>query len=272
MSSTSILGRCLTLLTILANEPAGMALGDLSKRTGLPKSATHRMLSSLVQAGFVVQSEQSRYYRLTMKLVMLGFRFLGGTGLIEHCQGALDRLAETTQELVRMSVTDNDRLLWIAKSQGARGSVVVDPVMGKNVALHATASGKIWLASLPVEKAAALVLQDGLGTPRIHGPAVIQSMDLLHKELKITRERGYALAWEEADPGVTAIAVGIPSSHAAGARLFGTVSVAGPTFRITTEKLLEFLPALTETANELAGTGAALQYWQAAASAHLQTG
>ena len=60
-------------------------------------------------------------------------------------------LTPEVEELVRMTVVDHDRLVWVAKAQGARGSLVVDPVMGRDVALHATANGKIWLASLSSE-------------------------------------------------------------------------------------------------------------------------
>jgi DNA-binding IclR family transcriptional regulator len=260
MSSTSILERCLSLLEILAEEPEGMALGEISARTGLTKSATHRMLGSLIESGFAIQ-DGNRDYRLTMKMVTLGFRFLGETGLVEHSQQVLDRIAGDVEELVRMTVVDNNRLVWVAKAQGARGSLVVDPVMGRDVALHATANGKVWLASLSSEDALKLVLRDGFGTPQEHGPNVIQSVESLLAELDAVRAQGYSLAWEEADPGIAAIAVGIRASSEADAPIVGTVSVAGPVFRLTRERLVEFLPVLQAAADELRAVGSVLLYW-----------
>ena len=238
-----------------------MALGDISARTGLPKSAAHRMLGSLIESGFVAQKED-RGYRLTMKLVTLGFRFLGRTGLVEHCQSVLDRLAADAEELVRMAVVDGDRMVWVAKAQGARGSLVVDPVMGREVALHATATGKIWLASLPTEVAVKAVLRDGFGTPHDHGPNVIQSVEALLDELKTTRDRGYGLVWEEAEHGVAAVAVGVPSSADPDAPLVGTVSIAGPVFRLTRDKLVDAVPALRSAALELSEIGSLLRFWR----------
>jgi DNA-binding IclR family transcriptional regulator len=261
MSSTSLLDRCLQILEVLAEAPQGMALGAISARTGMAKSATHRMLAALIDSGFVRQN-RSRDYRLTMKMTTLGFRFLGQTGLIEHCQAVLDRLADELEELVRMTVVDGDCLVWVTKAQGARRSVVVDPVMGHDVALHATSAGKVWLASLPTEQAVKYVLRDGFGTPQKHGPNVIQSVESLLKELKDTRTQGYGLVWEEAEPGIGAVAVGIPVSMNESSPLIGTVSVAGPVFRLSQERLKAFVPNLQAASQELCALGPLLRFWR----------
>ena len=261
MSSTSILERCLSLLEILAEVPEGMPLGELSARAGLTKSATHRMLASLMESGFVSQSE-NRDYRLTMKMVSLGFRFLGQTGLVDHCQSVLDDLADDVEELVRMTIVDGDRLVWVAKAQGARGNLVIDPVMGRDAVLHATATGKVWLASLPSDRALKAVLRDGFGTPQQHGPNVLQSVEALLDELKTTRERGYGLVWEEADPGIGAVAVGIPATPDDEAPLIGTVSIAGPVFRLSKQQLVEFVPQLQAASQRLCELGSLLRFWR----------
>lgn len=261
MSSTSILERCLSLLEILAEAPEGMALGDIAARARMQKSATHRMLTSLVESGFAFQSD-NRDYRLTMKMVTLGFRFLGQTGLIDHCQTVLERLAGEVEELVRMTIVDGDRLVWVAKAQGARSSLVIDPVMGQDVALHATATGKVWLATLSSERALKLVLRDGFGTPQQHGSNVLQSVESLLEDLNRTKQQGFGLAWEEAEPGIGAIAVGVPIDLEEGTPLIGTVSVAGPVFRLSKERLLEFLPLLQDASQELCELGSLLRFWR----------
>ena len=105
------------------------------------------MLSSLCNAGYVTQLA-SKDYRLTLALPGLGFRFLSNTEILDECQLLLEELAIDVGELVRMTLVSGDNLLWVAKAQGARNTLVIDPVMGKSVALHATATGKVWLASL----------------------------------------------------------------------------------------------------------------------------
>ena len=246
--------RCFALLDVLANYPQGQSLGEIAADAGIPKSGTHRMLNMLVDAGYVTQLP-SKMYRLTLKLPALGFRFLSNTGVLAQCQNVLDQLAAQAGELVRLSIIDGEHLVWIAKAQGARSSLVIDPVLGRPVVLHATASGKIWLASLTTEQALRHVLRAGFGSPQEHGPRVIQSVEALQKELASTRKRGYGLAIEEAEPGVNAIAVGVAGGSSYG-QIAATISVAGPTSRLSKEKLQSFLPELQDAARQLTGVDA----------------
>jgi DNA-binding IclR family transcriptional regulator len=261
MTKTGVLDRCLLLLDFLAEAPGGIALGDLSKKAGLPKSGAHRILNTMIESGIVVQDPESREYRLTMKLLSLAHRFLAETQIIEHCQVILENLAEDSNELVRMTVVDRDQLVWIAKAQGARGNVKLDPLMGKKVPLHAAANGKIWLASLPTEKAVQLVLQDGFGTPAMHGPNVIQTIEDLLAEIQKVKKQGYAVAWEEADPNVAAVAAAIRASDRRDAAIIGTVSIAGPVFRFTKESINSIVPRLHQTAEELTNAAPLISSW-----------
>lgn len=246
--STAAVDRCLELLALMAEHPRGLSLSDIAERMDLPKSATHRLLHTLIEQGFAMQAE-SRTYRLTMRLVQLGFSFLAGSRLLELCQPILDELAEQAGELVRLTVIEGERIHWVGKAQGARGSLLLDPVMGAGVQLHATATGKVWLASLPVETALRLVLDKGFGSPAEHGPNVITDAELLLAELAMTRSRGYGLAFEEAEPGVAAVAVALrprPDGPVA-----GTVSVAGPVARMPRERLDALVAPLRVAARRL---------------------
>lgn len=261
MTSTSI-ERCFSILEVLADHRLGLSLGDIAAKADIPKSATHRMLNSLCGTGYVTQLP-SRDYRITLKLPGLGFRFLANSKILHECQFVLDQLADSVGELVRLSMVNNDRLVWIAKAQGAKTSLLVDPVIGKEVALHATATGKVWLASLSTEDALRSVLKEGFGTPSEHGPNVIQTVEALQKELAVTRERGYGLALEEADPGIVAIAVGIPSIKSP-QKIIATLSIAGPSARLSSGRLVDLLPELQAAAKQLRGIDVFTEFGDAA--------
>jgi DNA-binding IclR family transcriptional regulator len=118
------------------------------------------------------------------------------------------------------------------------------------VTVYATASGKAWLASLPRERAVQIVANTGFGDANLQGPNVLRSVDDLLRELAVTTQRGYGMAVNEAEPGVSAIAVAIRANGAGPA--LGTVSVAGPSVRMTASKIEEIAPQLQGTAAELA--------------------
>jgi DNA-binding IclR family transcriptional regulator len=238
------------LIELLAEHSGGLSLTVIAETLRLPKSATHRLLTLLAERGYLVQIEKGRY-RLTLRLTALGFRYLSGTNLSEVCQPVLDRLAAETGELARLAVVDQGALTWVAKAQGAKRGLRYDPDMGREVVLHATATGKAWLATLPIDEALALVTARGFSTPDRFGPKVIRTAAALRREIEATRERGYGVAEEEGEPGTAAIAAVIrrPPPDVA---VVGTVSVAGPMARITAERYEGLARRVRAAAEELA--------------------
>lgn len=243
--------RCLSVIQLLAEKAEEMPLGEIAERLDLPKSGVHRLLATLAELGWVTQDPQTNFYRLTMRLAILGQRFYIATGIPDVCQPLLDGLAADSREFVRLAVVDSDSLVWVAHAQGAKGGLMYQPtLLTATVPLHATASGKAWLATLPVDAAVEIVLRNqGLANPELFGPNVVRSISQLTAELEATARRGYGVAVSEAEPGVTALAAAIGSCG--GVAAAGTVSVAGPGVRMTETRLRELAPAVLGTAAEL---------------------
>jgi IclR family transcriptional regulator, acetate operon repressor len=258
--------RTLDILEFLVGHPAGLQLADISERLGIPKSIGHRLLGLLAERGFVHQDAASRQYSLTLKLSLLGARHLAATGLSDVGQPILDRLAAATGELVRLAVVEGDGMVWVAKAQGARHGLRYDPDAGMHVVLHATATGKAWLATLPRAEALRIVAATGFATPAHFGPNALRDVPSLIDELEQTRIRGYGLAVEEGEPGTAALAVVVRASAGPGAPVVGTLSAAGPVGRFTPERrrvIVEHLrlastelSALWPMRSPLAGAGA----------------
>ncbi|MEW9612739.1 IclR family transcriptional regulator [Shinella sp. S4-D37] len=243
--------RCLSIIQLLSEEAAELPLGTIAETLDLPKSGTHRLLSALVEQGWVQQDAQTGYYRLTMRLAILGQRFYIATGIPDICQPLLDQLAALSAEYVRLAVVDGDQLVWVAHAQGARSGLMYQPALQSNtVPLHATASGKAWLSTLQTEHAVQLALNSpAFQNPHGYGPSVARSVDMVIAELRHTMERGYGIARNEAEQGVSAMAA-VVSAGESGA-VAGTVSIAGPSARMTDARMHELAPALKATAAEI---------------------
>ncbi|MDH5286671.1 MAG: IclR family transcriptional regulator [Betaproteobacteria bacterium] len=243
--------RCLSIIELLAGEAGELPLGGIAERLELPKSGAHRLLATLTELGWVEQDPDTGFYRLTMRLAILGQRYYVATGIPDICQPLLDRLAQETREFIRLAVVDGDSLVWVAQAQGATAGLMYQPSLATNtVPLHATASGKAWLATLEPERAVHNVLKQGNFTRAdAYGPNAVRSMDGLLREIAATGARGYGLAVNEAEPGVTAVAAVIRSGS--GGAASGTVSVAGPSVRLTDERVLELAPLVCRSAAEI---------------------
>ena len=222
-------------------------LSDIAAALELPKSAAHRLLHELETLRWVEQREVEGPYRLTIRFALLGRRVLDASGLPGLAQPLLEDLAGRTHELVRLTLLTGSGLAWFATAQGAPPGLVYSPGFDHPIRLFATANGKAWLATHDDASALDLARRDGLGRIRPTRRSHATEASLL-ADLRRVRTRGYALADEEAEPGVCAVAVAIGKDRCPA---LGTLSVAGPSIRVA-ERTVAFAAELQRTAAELA--------------------
>ena len=251
MTAEIIVERCMGALELLSIEARGLPLTTIAQKLGLIKSGAHRLLNELQRDGFVTQDSNTQHYRLTMRFPTLGFRYLSATGIVDRAMPHLRDLAAMTGELVRMTVADVGMLTWVAKAQGAQSRLRFDPDVGGNVRLHTTASGKAWLATMKKAEALVLARTSGLGNGELRGPRTILTEVQFLKELESTRKKGYGIAINEDEAGMSAVAVNIIRSSDEG-KVLGTLSVAGPTVRLDRERLTLLAASLEITATAIA--------------------
>jgi len=243
--------RCLAIIELLADGARELPLGEIAERLSLPKSGAHRLLTTLHEIGWAEKNRDTGFYRLSMRLAVLGQQFYVATGIPDICQPVLDHLARQCREFVRLAVVDGHSLVWVAHAQGASGGLMYQPSLTSNtVPLFATASGKAWLATLPTGQAMQMVMKNGgLKDADRYGPNVVRSQDALLREVKATARRGYGVALSEAEFGVTAVAAAIRAGNERPA--LGTVSIAGPSARITEKRAQELAPLVLRCASSL---------------------
>jgi DNA-binding IclR family transcriptional regulator len=258
--------RCLAVLELLVECPEGMPLTAISSSLDLPASATHRLLQVLVAKGYASQEEASNRYAPTMAVAAMGLRLLARYHVPDICQPVLDDLATKSGELVRLSFFDNGRLIWIAKAQGSKSNLRYDPMTGHDVPLHVTAMGKAWLSTMTESEAVAMVARAGYAAD-LTGPRAIKTESELRRELTLTRARGYGLVEEEAEAGVSAIAMVIHDGLHAGARPVAALSVAGPSVRVTRDRLESLAPLLRNAVQTLSRLWAVSSYQSGRATA-----
>jgi IclR family transcriptional regulator, acetate operon repressor len=243
------LDRGLQILELLANSNDGMPLGMIADSLDVPRSACHRLLEALAARGYVRQIRERGDYVMTTRLPALGLSFLSSSGLVDIAQPMIERIADASGELARLSIVDQDRLTWVAKAEGNRKGFRYDPDMGMNARLSCTSSGHAWLMTLSDERAVELVSKQGFGRPEEYGPKAPTTVKSLLGFLHAARVRGYAMIDELFAPGMTAVAAPVRRPNQAA---IGVISLAGPRNRLTFERMQQLGPVLLQTALELA--------------------
>ena len=202
--------------------------------------------------GYVKQNAHTTHYMLTIKLAALGLSYLAATGVTDAAQPLLDDLAERSCELVRLAVIEGNQLTWVAKSQGARSGLRYDPDAGLDVYLPATANGLAWLAAVTDERALELLSQHGMDQAKRMGPGAPQTLREVLERIDQTRQRGHATVFDAYEQGTSAMAAVVcASTHGAP---IATVSIAGPSVRMTPERMEALAPDLLACAKALGAT------------------
>jgi DNA-binding IclR family transcriptional regulator len=242
------LDRALALLERLAEHPDGLPLSMLARAVDIPPASCHRLLADLQQRGYVRQAGPQGEYQLSSKLVSLGLGYLSAAGIVDVAEPVLERLAQLSGELVRLSIVDGERLTWVAKAQGMRqAGLRYDPDMGAEARLSCTASGHAWLMTMSDEQALERVSRQGFGTPEHYGPRAPTRVKALLGYLHAARVRGFAVIDEVFAPGMAALAAPVCRRGT----VIGVLSIAGPRTRLTMARMLELGPALLGAAAEL---------------------
>jgi IclR family acetate operon transcriptional repressor len=247
----STIRRGLRILELLAAEPDGLGVSEIARSLALNRAIPFRLLAEFMEMGYVRQDPVTDRYVATFKLGALGLQQLERAGIDRWAQACLRDLAEETQELVRLAVVEDGGLRWVAKAQGSSALLIINEASIP----HATASGKAWLSTLPVGEAKSILNGHDLERPTSH---TMTEIPTLLADLDEARTQGYAVVEEEMEVGINAIAV--PVIPVRMVRAVATVSVAGPSVRLTRDRLIEFAPRLLSAAADLAGTWSTYAY------------
>ncbi|MDA7415357.1 IclR family transcriptional regulator [Xenophilus arseniciresistens] len=246
------LEKSLAILEHLIDHPDGAALVQIATDLKQLRSGCHRSLQELIRLGYVRQLPTRGDYALTTKMASMGMRFISKSGVVDLSQPVINRLAQSTEELVRLAIVDGERLTLVAKAQGARSGLLYDPDMGIDLRLSCSAAGQAWLMTLPEDLAIEYVTHQGMGQPRHYGPQAPTSFKALLKQLDEHRKRGFSLIEEGYAPGMSSMAAPVQRK---GEPATGVIVIAGPSLRLTAKRMQQFGPALLAAAQELALTG-----------------
>jgi len=222
--------KCLALLESIAEAGEPLGVSELARRQGTGRGTVHQQLSTLVEAGWVEQADDSRY-RLSLRATRIGYRALEQVSLGSRIQPALEALASETAEAVSLAVIDQTEALIVQRVES--GQVLRAGLgVGTRMPLARSASGRVLLAfSTPAELKA--LRERGVEMP----PDEI---------LERARAERVAVSIDEFVHDVFAVAAPVFDVHG---RLLAALSTAGPTSRYDPETAIPPLRRAAEVVN-----------------------
>lgn len=239
--------RALTLLELLAKESNMISLSMLSKKAGLKAPTVHRLLTTLMNKGFVEQDSITLGYRLGIKTFEIGNAALFVNDLRSIARSYLKELSEQINETINLAVLDGTEVVYIDQLESTNMVIVkMFARIGSRGPAYCTGTGKVLLADLPSDE-----LRKRFSDVDFikFTEYTITDINRLIEVLAKIKTEGYALDFSERDPGVTCVAAPIKNFEG---RVQAAISVSAPAHRMSLERInQEILPALLNTSSQL---------------------
>jgi DNA-binding IclR family transcriptional regulator len=248
-----VIERMFSLIDVLASREEAISLKEISEKTGLHPSTTHRILNDLAVGRFVDRPEAGSY-RLGMRLLELGNLVKGRLNVRDAAMAPMRELHKLTQQPVNLSMRQGDEIVYIERAYSERSGMQVVRAIGGRAPLHLTSTGKLFLAVDEPQRVRSYATRTGLAG---HTRNSITQLPTLERELSKARQYGIARDNEELELGVRCMAAGIYDDQG---KLVAGLSISAPADRLDDG----WLPKLQATANEISN---ALGYKANAASA-----
>ena len=222
-SKVQSVDRALRLLdAVAAAGPRGETAAGLAVRCDLNRATAWRLLATLEAHGMVERDPATNRYSVGLALLRLSGA-AGYDGLARRALPVLERVSRQTGETADLAATRMHGVTYIGEM--APPSVMAISWLAREVPLHATSTGKAYLAWLDNDEIRGL-LQSPL--PRYTDTTITNVGDLMD-DLARTRERGYAECAGELEPTLYGVSAPIFGVHGRPVAVF---SIWGPLSRV----------------------------------------
>jgi DNA-binding IclR family transcriptional regulator len=233
--------RAAALIKAIADSPHNPTVNELAATCGLNRSTTWRLLATLDSHGLIERDPISQRYSL-------GYAFLriaAGADvdpLVRRGRPVIERLARETGEATNLAVARRFSLVYV--DQVDPPHVMAPNWYGRTVPLHATSTGKAYLAFLPEDE------QEAVLPRRLerYTATTVTDRRRLGEELSAARRDGFAICVGELEESLFGASAPVLSEQG---RPVAIVSVWGTEHRLPRERLAEVGGQVVEAAVEL---------------------
>ncbi|WP_277188160.1 IclR family transcriptional regulator [Caballeronia sp. BR00000012568055] len=197
------LERGLRILAEFSSHEPVLGAPELSRRMGIPRTTTFRLLQTLESLGFLERAADERSYRLGVAVLRLGFEYLSSLELTDFGQPILERLRDDTGFSSHLLIRDERDVVFVARAQTRDpmfSSVKVH--VGTRLPAHATVHGQVLMGDLSLADLRRLFPERELERFTERTPATV---DELYQRIKATAAQGYALSEASFERGISAI-------------------------------------------------------------------
>ncbi len=222
--------RALDILLVFKPQDDALTVSELLDRVDLSRPTLYRLLRTLQVKRFLTSSDHPKRFKLGPSVAQLAHVWTSALDLGAVAEPMMRRLWDKTSETVALFVREDLSRVCIAEMPSAQ-ALSFRRGVGYREGLAVGASGKAILAYLPVD-----------------GDRLRTEMKMQARELIQIKRRGFAVSKSELIQG--AVAISAPFFNGGG-EVLGSLSVFGPSVRLSDARILTLAPLLIREAGEI---------------------
>ena len=201
----------------------GLGVTRIAESLGREKSQVSRTLKILTHFGLVDRDPDTLAYRLGWRIFALA-HLAGERRLLDEAQPLVERLVATLSERAHLSVLQGADALTIL-SESPRHAIQAVGWVGRVVPAYCTSAGRVLLLDYTRDDLERLF--ESVEFKRL-APNTVRNVSQLADRIAEARELGYAVADEEFEPGLVAVAAPVRGPQG---RVVAALNVSGPSYR-----------------------------------------
>ena len=236
--------RFIAILEAVADELDPTSATGVARRIDLPVSTTARLMAELEETGLLERADGRGRYVVGPRLRSLARAALHDPMLAEQAQSVLDGLRDRSGETVSLHVRREGWRVCIAHAESHHSVRRVVPI-GATVPLHVGATGAMLLADLPRNELDAYLTTAGMDDGE---------REALEARLAAARRDGWSCTVDVVEPGLS----GVAASIAGRSGVIASMSISGPTTRLTAALMHELAPHVLAAAAEISRRAASI--------------
>lgn len=235
--------RGLAVIRSFSAESPEQTLSEVASRTGLTRAGARRILLTLQTLSYVEQ--QDKRFRLTPKILDLGFAYLSSLPLWNLAEPAMSRLVADLQESCSAAVLEGSDIVYVLRVPTQK-IMSINLGVGSRLPAYCTSMGRVLLAGLARPELAALLGRRAL--PRLTRHTVTDPRRVM-KLVDAAREQQWCVVSEELEEGL--ISLSVPIVDRSG-RCVAAMNVSSQANRTPADHMVQrFLPKLRAAALEI---------------------
>ena len=225
------LRRGLDILELFLTHNNGLRVPEITERLGIPRASVHELVGALVERGYLqATSEPPSRFFLGVRAFQLGGAYERELDLVSVGRDSARRVAAQCGETVQIVIRDGAHVVYVVRVDSTHSIRLISDV-GSRLPAYCTAGGKMLLSQLSANEIDSLFPNDK-SVPGMTSRSIV-SIDQLHEQLQITRERKWAEEYCESNENVACVAA--PVYDRSGACV-AAMSISVPIMRWQDEK------------------------------------